>query len=139
MATVHDGARKKRVPLSPNYGSERYLVALLNLGGVDVTAKAIAAEMSRLPSDVYDALVRAIRVGRVTVKKRPTFVYSLTSTGRMAAIHASPDIAEWKARYEAGESDEMIAAKEGHPPHRVRQALSDAGVTLRQRPHKGAK
>jgi DNA-binding PadR family transcriptional regulator len=124
----------RRSPLSPDYGIERYLVALLNLGGIDVTAEALAAEMSKRPlGAVYEALKTAKGRSLVTVRRGRVLLYSLTKAGRDVALHASPDTAEWKTRYDAGESDESIAIEGSYPLHVVQRALTQAGVTLRPR------
>jgi hypothetical protein len=107
---------------------------MYNLGGKDVTGKALATEVARAigpggyadPHRLY-APMRRLRdrglVTTVTSDVGKTLRHSLTEDGVKSAFHESPNVAEWKKRRRLGESVGAIAATVGHPVGTVRRAL----------------
>lgn len=122
----------KRVALSPKYGLGRFLVAVYNLGGKDVTIKAVAAEMGLDVRKVQECMRRLRVLGKVDAQsgRHGELAYTLTDEGEAGALHASPDIAEWRTRIEQGESVSSIVASSGHSHETVGKALSGDTVKV---------
>lgn len=140
----------KRTPLRPHHGDGRYLVALYNLGGENVTGRALAAELSSLapsrppidPRRLYDPLERLRKRGLVATVRTghdSTLLHSLSQEGREMALHESSDVAAWKAQYDAGKSTAEIAESSGHKVQHVREALKAMGVKLESGPRRGGR